>query len=132
MTGVADAGRLGDRQPSRQRDAPRRTLAALAAPGARRLDVYVAAHCFACAEARRLAAAAARRFPGLEVRTIDIDAARAGTPPVLPDGVVAVPTYLLDGAVVALGNPGAEQLFARIASAPAHRGRGRGGGGGAA
>ena len=104
-------------------------LAARALPAARRLEVYVAAHCFSCVEAHRLAAAAASRFPGLEVRTIDLDAARAGAPPVLPDGVVAVPTYLLDGTVVALGNPEPEQLFARIASAPARRG---GGGRGAA
>jgi hypothetical protein len=88
-----------------------------ARPVARRLEVYVAAHCLGCAEARRLAAAAARRFPGLEVRTIDVDAAaRSGNPPTLPEGVVAVPTYLLDGAVVALGNPEPEQLFARISS----------------
>jgi hypothetical protein len=32
----------------------------------------------------------------------------------VPDGVVAVPTYLLDGAVVALGNPPPGALFARI------------------
>ena len=86
--------------------------------------MYVAAHCFSCAEARRLAAAAARRFRGLDVRTIDIEAPRAGAPPVLPDGVVAVPTFLLGGAVVALGNPEPEQLFARIAAAPAARGGG--------
>jgi hypothetical protein len=96
---------------------------------ARRLEVYVASHCFSCVEARRLAAAAARRYPGLDMRTIDVEAAaHAGTPPALPEGVVAVPTYLLDGTVIALGNPDPEQLFARIASPPAAslpRGRGR-------
>ncbi|MBI3974461.1 MAG: hypothetical protein HY332_24545 [Chloroflexi bacterium] len=98
-------------------------LAAHALPAgaraARRLEVYVASHCLGCAEARRLAAAAAQRFPGLDVRTIDIEAAAdAGTSPALPESVVAVPTYLLDGAVIARGNPDPEQLFACIASPP--------------
>lgn len=89
------------------------------ARAARRLEVYVASHCLSCVEARRLAAAAAQCFPGLEVRTIDVDAAaRTGAPAALPERVVAVPTYLLDGAVIALGNPDPEQLFARIASSP--------------
>jgi len=83
---------------------------------AARLEVYVAGHCLACAEARRMAAAAASRFPGLQVCTVDVDALpSAGQPTGLPEGVVAVPTYLLDGAVVALGNPDPEALFARIA-----------------
>jgi hypothetical protein len=90
------------------------------ARAARRLEVYVAAHCLSCVEAHRLAAAAARRFPGLDVRTIDVDAAaRRSAGQVLPESVVAVPTYLLDGRVVALGNPDPEQLFACIASPPA-------------
>jgi ABC-type amino acid transport substrate-binding protein len=107
-----------------------RAVASQALPAVRRLEVYVAAHCLSCVEARRLAAAAARRFPSLDVRTIDVEAATpAGTPTPLPERVVAVPTYLLDGAVIALGNPDPEQLFARIASPPsqsASRGRRRG------
>lgn len=90
---------------------------------ARRLEVYVASHCLSCAEARRLAAAAAARFPQLEVRTVDVDAASVGVAGALPEGVVAVPTYLLDGTVVALGNPEPERLFALIASPAAPAGR---------
>lgn len=35
----------------------------------------------------------------------------------LPEAVVAVPTYLLDGVVVSLGNPAPEELFARLDAA---------------
>ena len=79
------------------------------------LDVYVSRHCPNCAEARRLAAEAATRFPGVAVRVIDLDR----TPTPTPEGVVAVPTYVLDGRVVALGNPDPEELFARLHEAGA-------------
>jgi hypothetical protein len=80
---------------------------------ARCLEVYVSQHCPNCGEARRLAAEAAARFPGVAVRVIDLD--RAAAPP--PEGVVAVPTYVLDGRVVSLGNPYPEELFARLREA---------------
>jgi hypothetical protein len=82
-----------------------------AARGRGVLDVYVAGHCWTCEETHRLAALAAARFPGLEVRLRDVDA----TAP-LPDRVVAVPTYLLDGTVISLGNPAPEALLTRIRS----------------
>lgn len=92
---------------------------------ARRLEVYVASHSLSCAEALRLAAAVSERFPQLEVRTVDVDAVPAGAAGALPDRVVPVPMYLLDGDVVALGYPEPERLFARIASSlPAERGEG--------
>ncbi len=49
-------------------------------------------------------------FPLLRVDLIDLD---AGHP--LPDGVVATPTYLLDGKVISLGNPRSEDLIKTIA-----------------
>ena len=75
-----------------------------------RLEVYISAHCFGCAEALRLAEAAARQFPGLAVRVIDLER----EPNARPNGLVAVPTYLLDGQVVALGNPRQQDLFQRL------------------
>jgi hypothetical protein len=75
-----------------------------------RLDVYVSAHCFGCAEARRLAAAAALRFPSLAVRVIDIER----EPAARPESLVAVPTYLLDGRIVSLGNPRQRDLFRHL------------------
>lgn len=74
------------------------------------LDVYVSRHCFGCPEALRLAEQAARRFPGLVVRVVDLER----EPEARPDGLVAVPTYVLDGRVVALGNPRQRDLFRRL------------------
>ena len=82
---------------------------------ARCLEVYVGQHCPNCGEALRLAEEAAACFPGVVVRVIDLD--QAATPP--PEAVVAVPTYLLDGRVVSLGNPCPEELFARLHEADA-------------
>jgi hypothetical protein len=79
-----------------------------------RLQVYVSRHCFNCREALRLADAVAARYPGL-VQVIDLDF----TPAPLPERVVAVPTYLLDGQVLSFGNPDPEDLFARLREAVA-------------
>lgn len=65
-----------------------------------RLEIYIANHCTGCQEALRIAEQA-RAVPDLEVAVIDVD--RATDP--IPSKVVAVPTYLLDGRVVSLGNP---------------------------
>jgi hypothetical protein len=71
-----------------------------------RLEIYIADHCSNCAEALRLAELA-RQVPGVEVRVINLDTT---TEPV-PTRVVAVPTYLLDGRVVSLGNPSRAELL---------------------
>jgi hypothetical protein len=81
--------------------------------GAAQLEVYVSSACLNCAEAVRLAEEAATRYPGVVVRVVDLETDRI--PP--PDPVVAVPTYVLDGQVVSLGNPDPEQLFARLCEA---------------
>ena len=70
------------------------------------LDIYVADHCSNCGEALRLAAVA-RQIPGAEVRVINLNTT---TEPV-PSRVVAVPTFVLDGRVVSLGNPYPEELL---------------------
>ena len=75
------------------------------------LEVYVSSECPNCDEAVRLAEEAAARYPDVVVRLIDLDEL-GGNPP--PDPVVAVPTYLLNGQVVSLGNPYPEDLFARL------------------
>ena len=75
------------------------------------LEVYVSSECPNCDEAVRLAEQAAARYPNVAVRLIDLDEL-GGNPP--PDPVVAVPTYLLNGRVVSLGNPYPEELFARL------------------
>ena len=75
-----------------------------------RLDVYVSTECLNCVEAVTLAEEAAARYPSVSVRVIDLDL--DGNPP--PDLVVAVPTYVLNGRVISLGNPYPEELFARL------------------
>lgn len=78
-----------------------------------RLDIFVSAHCFGCEEARRLAEAVASRFGAAAVRLVDLDA----EPQAKPEHVVAVPAYLLDEAVIALGNPREADLFRQLEQA---------------
>lgn len=75
-----------------------------------RLDIYVAEHCFGCQEAHRLASAVAVRFAALAVRVVDLER----EPGERPEALVAVPSYLLDGQVIALGNPRQTDLFATL------------------
>lgn len=75
------------------------------------LEVYVSSECPNCDEAVHLAQEAAARYPSVVVRVIDLDEL-GGNPP--PDPVAAVPTYLLNGHIVSLGNPYPEELFARL------------------
>ena len=78
------------------------------------MEVYVSSECPNCGEAVRLAAEAAARYPHVVVQVIDLRQLD-GKPP--PERVVAVPTYLLNGRVVSLGNPYPEELFARLHAA---------------
>ncbi|HET8627135.1 MAG TPA: nitrate/nitrite transporter NrtS [Thermomicrobiales bacterium] len=82
-----------------------------------RLTIVVAPECPACAEARAVAREMQGRFPALVVEVLDLDDRRP-TPP----RVVATPTYLLDGQVIALGNPGREALARRITDRRARHG----------
>ncbi len=75
-----------------------------------RLDIYVAEHCFGCDEARRLAGAVVSRFTGLSVRVVDL----GREPDERPDSLVAVPSYVLDGCVISLGNPRQDDLFSEL------------------
>lgn len=70
------------------------------------LNVYIAEHCPGCAEARQVAAAIERDYPHVAVAIIDIGQPDA----VVPEAVFATPTYLLNGRVVSLGNPGPEDV----------------------
>ena len=71
-----------------------------------RLDIYLANHCDNCNEALRLADLAAG-IPGVDVHVVNLDAPAAEVPRV----VVAVPTYILDGRVISLGNPYPDELL---------------------
>ena len=55
----------------------------------------------------------AQRFPQLVAEIINLDEPEAQP----PDNVFAVPTYVLDGKVIFLGNPYREQMFAKLSAA---------------
>ncbi|MEX2245156.1 MAG: hypothetical protein WEC75_00550 [Dehalococcoidia bacterium] len=78
------------------------------------LSIYVSAGpCVACSRARDLGHVLAESYPDIEVRLIDIGSLAPGD---VPDAVVAVPTYLLDGAVLSLGNPHEATLREKLAA----------------
>ncbi len=86
--------------------------------GARRalLQVVVSGDCPTCAESRSTVLEMRQLFPDLTVALIDLD---AGHP--IPDGVVAAPTYLLNGKVISLGNPRREDLVELLMNVSAAR-----------
>ncbi len=80
-----------------------------------RLEIVVAPDCAACDEARAIARIVRERFPTLNIDVIELDGERS-----MPDGVVATPTYLLDGRVISLGNPRRHELINDIARRRRH------------
>ena len=74
------------------------------------LRIYVADDCWACRATRQIAAEAALRFPNVRVELQEIGDDR-------PDDVFAVPTYVLNGQIIFLGNPTSEELGQKLASA---------------
>lgn len=76
------------------------------------LDIYVIPGCLGCDRASQLAKdVRARSLPSIEVNLIDL------SDPVVvrPEAVFAVPTYLLNGKVLSLGNPELEWLCQQVA-----------------
>jgi hypothetical protein len=82
-----------------------------------RLDIYVADGCTTCAESARLAAVATDSHPEIDVRVVNLSEPGAEA----PDGVVAVPTFVLNDAVVSLGNPDKDWLLAELKEASSTR-----------
>jgi hypothetical protein len=73
------------------------------------LDIYVTNQCANCGEALLLAERA-RTIAGLKVTVINLDQPGQSIPP----RVFAVPTYLLNGKVVSLGNPERDKFLAML------------------
>ncbi len=71
-----------------------------------RLEVVVSSRCEQCGEAVGIAETIAREFPQVRVEVINLGAPNA----VKPDVVFAVPTYLLNGRIVSLGNPSLQEM----------------------
>ena len=75
------------------------------------LEVFVEADCSLCQRALSLAQDADGRYPELSVRVIDVSELSGQR-----DDVFAVPTFVLDGRVVSLGNPRQSFLRSEIES----------------
>jgi hypothetical protein len=76
------------------------------------LDVYVEQSCRPCDHARELAKLVQRRFPEARVRVVDLSLTAGDR----PDAVFAVPTYMLNGELLSLGNPEKDELMQIIQS----------------
>jgi thioredoxin family protein len=81
-----------------------------------RLEIYITDQCGNCQEAV-LIAEQAGGIAGLEVTVVNLDAPGQRVPP----QVFAVPTYVLNGLVVSLGNPERDGFLAGLRAALAHR-----------
>ena len=80
----------------------------------RMLEIFVLPSCIACQTAIELAERmSAVKPPGVFIRLIDLSL--PGT--LRPATVFAVPTYLLDGRVVSLGNPDPDWLLSQLSPA---------------
>jgi len=74
------------------------------------LTVYIADDCWSCTETQRILDDVMPQFPDLRLNLVNT----AQQP--LPDHVFAVPTYMLNGKIISLGNPTREVLQKRLAS----------------
>jgi hypothetical protein len=84
-------------------------------PMARRLEIFVLPDCLGCETAVHLAhQVGALNMDRVEVRIIDLSVPGA----VKPATVFAVPTYLLDGELLSLGNPDERWLLDQLEAGP--------------
>ncbi len=78
-----------------------------------RLDIYVMPACFGCDQARKIAKEVCGwGMQGVEVCVIDLSDQATPRPAV----VFAVPTYVLNGRVLSLGNPESAWLCQQLAA----------------
>ena len=85
------------------------------------LEIVITPHCFGCARARTLAATIAAHDPALDVRVVDLSEPGAQAPP----GLVAVPSYVLNGRILFVGNPTQAAMAAALRTADGGRCNGR-------
>jgi hypothetical protein len=76
-----------------------------------KLQVYISDSCWTCDETRRVIAEISPLFPEVSVEVINVDEQPC------PAHVFAVPTYLLDGLTIFLGNPTRQELRQSLANA---------------
>lgn len=78
------------------------------------LNVYISEGCWTCEETRRIVADIQTQFPKVDVALLDTE------PDKWPERVFAVPTYMLDGRIISLGNPDRQHLAAILRKAQAN------------
>lgn len=71
------------------------------------LHIYIADDCWSCHETRRIVADILPQFPEVNIELRDMSQDK-------PDDVFAVPTYVLNGRVISLGNPTREELRQKL------------------
>jgi hypothetical protein len=84
-----------------------------------RLDIYVSSGCLSCRRAREIASSIEGDYPDVRVEVVDAEGAPEGS---LPESVVALPAYLLDGTLISLGNPNPATLREQLAALTLGRG----------
>ena len=83
-----------------------------------KLTVYPEEGCLGCERARQIAAEVERSNDAVDVEVLDLAEVT-----VIPEAVIAVPAYVLDGRLVFLGNPRLAELSALIEEGLAAEGR---------
>jgi hypothetical protein len=76
------------------------------------LQVFVESDCGACRRALHLADQVRARFPELLVQVVNLSESEVKP----PEAVFAVPTFLIDGEVLSLGNPRPADLMLAISA----------------
>ncbi len=71
---------------------------------------YVSAHCPACPTARRRLAQVRAACPALPAQLVDVDAPGAWVPP----HIIGTPIYTWRDRIIFRGNPGEQELIARV------------------
>jgi len=74
------------------------------------LDIYIEQNCMGCDYAKDLASEVQELFPQLEVRIFDLTRPNIRK----PESVFAVPTYILDGTRIWLGNPDKDEFVDKL------------------
>ena len=75
-----------------------------------KLQVYISDDCWTCEETRRIVADIRPQFPQIQVELLSLNEVTR------PPTVFAVPTYVLNGRVIFLGNPIRDELRSKLHS----------------
>jgi len=87
-----------------------------------KIQIYVLQHCVSCGRSAALGQAVASHFEDITVEVLNLDDPSIPR----PDLVFAVPTFLLDGQLLCLGNQEEEWLVRRVRRMKQGLGAGRG------